>query len=99
MEHNFIQMFVSVSTLFATTPLVFPRIDVWETTAENSILMTCHYPVLGSTSDWLKHIYLVARPIRSPTQIWVMTRHQYGISSGYHFAEKLVVASINVGCF
>ena len=61
MEHNFIQMFVSVSTLFATTPLVFPRIDVWETTAENSILMTCHYPVLESTSDWLKHIYLGAR--------------------------------------
>ena len=81
MEHNFIQMFVSVSTHYATPPLVSPRIDVWETTAENSILMTCHYPVLGSTSDWLKQVYLVARPIRSPTQIWVMTRHQYGISA------------------
>ena len=79
-EHNFIQKFVSVSTLFATTPLVFPRIDVWEKTAENYILMTCHYPALGSTSDWLKQIYLAAWPIiRSPTQIWVMTRHQYGI--------------------
>ena len=80
-EHNFIQMFVSVSTLFATTPLVSPRIDVWETTAENFILMTYHYPALGSTSDWLKQIYLVARPIRSPNQIWVMTSHQYGISA------------------
>ena len=70
-------MFVSVSTHYATPP----RIDVWETTAENSILMTCHYPALGSTSDWLKQIYLAARPIRSPTQIWVMTRHQYGISA------------------
>ena len=81
MEHNFIQMFVSVSTLFATTPLVFPRIDVWETTAESFILMTYHYQALGSASDWLKQIYLAARPIKSPTQIWVMTRHQYGISA------------------
>ena len=33
----------------------------------NSILMTRHYPDLGSTSDWLKQIWRAARPIRSTT--------------------------------
>ena len=47
----------------------------------HSILMTCHYPDLGSASDWLKQISLAARPIRSTTQIWLVTRHQYGISA------------------
>ena len=35
----------------------------------NSILMTCHYPTLGSASDWLIQISHAARPIRSTTQI------------------------------
>ena len=30
-------------------------------------------------TDWLKQISLAARPIRSATHIWVVTRHQYGI--------------------
>ena len=47
----------------------------------HSILMTSHYPDLGSASDWLKQISLAARPIRSTTQIWLVTRHQYGISA------------------
>ena len=47
----------------------------------NSILMTRHYPDLGSASDWLNQISHAARPIRSTTQIWVVTRHQYGISA------------------
>ena len=47
----------------------------------NSILMTRHYPDLGSASDWLNQIYQVARPIRSTTQSWVLMRHQYGISA------------------
>jgi len=46
----------------------------------NSILMTCHYPDQGSAFDWLMQISYVARPIRSATQLWVLTRHQYGIS-------------------
>ena len=44
-------------------------------------LMTCHYPDLGSTPDWSKQISLVARPIGSTNKIWVVTRHQYGISA------------------
>ena len=47
----------------------------------NFILMTRHYPDLGSASDWLNQISHAARPIRSTTQIWVVTRHQYGISA------------------
>ena len=47
----------------------------------NSILMTCHYSDLGSPSDWLSQISHAARPIRSTTQIWVVARHQYGISA------------------
>ena len=39
----------------------------------NSILMTCYYPDLGSASDWLKQISHVALPIRSTSQIWVVT--------------------------
>ena len=41
--------------------------------------MTRHYPALGSASDWLNQNSHAARPIRSTTQIWVVTRHQYGI--------------------
>ena len=47
----------------------------------NSILMTCHYPDLGGASDWLKQISHATRPIRSTTEIWVVTPHQFGISA------------------
>ena len=43
--------------------------------------MTCHYPDLGSASDWSCHVGNLIQPIRSTTQIWVVTRHQYGISA------------------
>ena len=43
--------------------------------------MTRHHPDLESTFDWLKQISHTARPIKSITQIWVVTRHQYGISA------------------
>ena len=43
--------------------------------------MMLHYPDLGSASDWLKQISHAVRPIRSPTLIWVVTCHQYGISA------------------
>ena len=41
----------------------------------------CHYPDLDSTSDWLKQISLVAQPIKSTTQIWVVTHYQHEISA------------------
>ena len=43
--------------------------------------MTCHFPALGSASDWLKQISLAAQPIKSSSQVGVVTRHQYGISA------------------
>ena len=52
-----------------------------EERAQKFHLMTCHCLGLDSASDWLRQISVMARPIRSPTQIWVVTRHQYGISA------------------
>ena len=43
--------------------------------------MTHHYPDLASASDWLNQISHAVCPIRSSTQIWVVTQHQYGISA------------------
>ena len=57
--------------------LVSPRNDIWGLNkCRNSILMTCYYPDLGSTSDWLKQISLAAWPMRSTSQIKVVTSHQ-----------------------
>ena len=36
----------------------------------------CHYTDLGSASAMLKKIHFAARPIRSTTQVWIVTRHQ-----------------------
>ena len=66
----------------AMLPLVSLPNDVWETSAEIPYWWWWyHYPDLGSASDWFNKISHVARPIRSTTQIWVVTRHQYGISA------------------
>ena len=43
--------------------------------------MTLHYPDLGSASDWSYRVGNLIQPIRGTTQIWVVTRHQYGISA------------------
>ena len=37
----------------------------------NSILMMCHYPDLGSASDWSCRKKNLLQPIKSTTQIWV----------------------------
>ena len=47
----------------------------------NSILMTRHYRDMGNFSDWSCRVGNLIQPIRSTTQIWVVTRHQYGISA------------------
>ena len=43
--------------------------------------MKRHCPDLVSAYDWPKKIFHAARSIRSTNQIWVVTRHQYGISA------------------
>ena len=68
----------------------------------NSILMTRHYPDQGSASDWSCRVGNLIQPIRSTTQIWVVTHHQYGISVlvfKHHLGRKLLVALPNVCCF
>ena len=52
-----------------------------EKRAQKFLLMTRHHPDLVSAPDWLKQISGATRPTRSTTQIWVVTRHQYGISA------------------
>ena len=55
----------------------------------NSILMTRHSPDLGGASDWLEVCF--TDPTRSTTQIWVVTRHQYGFLRSFlrlHAAEN-----------
>ena len=47
----------------------------------DSILITRYYPDLGSVSDWSWRERNLPQPIRSTTQIWVVMRHQYGISA------------------
>ena len=48
------------------------------TSRENALLITRHYPDLGSASDWMQ---ILVHPIRSSTHNWVVTCHQYGISA------------------
>ena len=43
--------------------------------------MTCHYPDLGSASNWSCRKGNLLQPIKSTIQIWVVTRHQYKISA------------------
>ena len=61
--------------------------------------MAHHYPDLGSASDWSCRMGTLLQSIRSTTQIWVVMRHQYGISVGTLFAGKAPLASRNVICF
>ena len=44
----------------------------------NSMLMTYHYPDLGSASDSSCRGGNLPQPIRSTIQIWVMTCHEHG---------------------
>ena len=43
--------------------------------------MMRYYPGLVSASDWSYSAGNLIQPIKGTTQIWVMTRHQYGISA------------------
>ena len=63
---------------------------------KNSILTTCHRLDKGSASDWLIG---TAQPIWSTTQIWIVTRHQYGILRRHFVGQISGGASRNFGCF
>ena len=53
--------------------------------------MTCHYPDLARAFDWSCCEDNLLQPIRSTTQNWVETHHQYGISVAllrHHIVRK-----------
>ena len=67
----------------------------------NSIVMTRHYPGLGSAFDWSSRVGNLIQPIRGPTQIWVVTRHQYRISapvSQMSFGGSFLRFPVSVKC-
>ena len=67
---------------FTTPPLVLKKFPAkWHLRNEcrNFILMTSHYPDLGSASDWLCCLTNLLQPIRRTTHIWVVKCHQYQI--------------------
>ena len=66
---------------FGDTTTGFPAKWCLRNEHRNFILMTRHYPDLGSASDWLNQISQAARQIRRTNQIWVVMHHQYGISA------------------
>ena len=86
---------------FATPPTATSRNDVWPE-RRNSMLMARHYQDLGTDSDWSCCVWNLLQQIRSTTQIWVVRRHQCGISalvSQTSFHGKPLVESRNVVCF
>lgn len=46
----------------------------------NSVLMMHHNPDLQCASDWSRRVETLLLPIRTTTEIWEGTRHQYGIA-------------------
>ena len=67
-------------TTFCDATNGFPANWCLRKECRTSILMTRHYPDLGSASIWLCRLWNLLQPIRSTTQIWIVTCHQYGIS-------------------
>ena len=59
----------------------FPEKWLLRNSCRNSILMTRHYPDLGSASFWLKQNSSRCTTDHSTTQIWIVTSHRYGISA------------------
>ena len=47
----------------------------------DSVLLTRYYPDLGSVSDRSWRVRNLPQPIRSTTQTWLVTHHQYGFSA------------------
>ena len=80
--------------LLAPTNTGFPTKWRLRNDRRNTILMTRHYPGLGSASDLSCRVGNLIQPIRSTTQIWVVM--QWCVIG---MEWKPVVALPNVGCF
>ena len=59
----------------------FPREMTLEELAQNFPTDDASLPDLRSASDWSCRVGNLLQPIRGTTQIWVVTRHQYRIST------------------
>ena len=44
--------------------------------------MTCHYVDVSSASDWASRKGSLLQPIKITILIWLVTRHEHGISVG-----------------
>ena len=64
---------------FRDAPTGFPAKLLVRNERRNSILKKRHYPDLGCASDRSCRVGNFLQPIRSTTEIWVVTRNQYGI--------------------
>ena len=73
----------SEKTAFVTSSQVSPRNDGWEASAKISYWCRVNTQIwVVLLIGWSKFPKSQAvRPIRSTTQFWVVTRHQYGISA------------------
>jgi len=68
-------------TTFRDATTGFPGKGRLRNEHRNSILMTRHYPDLGSTSDCLCSKGNLLQPIRDTIQILVVTHHHNGVSA------------------
>ena len=68
-------------SIFSKKHLSVSSLNGVKAKSANSILVTCRYPNLGSASDWSGREGYLLQPIKSTTHIWVVTCHQYGIST------------------
>ena len=50
--------------------------------------MMCHYPGLGRASDWSNQVFSTAQPIRSTTQMWVVTHRISALVSQRSFGRE-----------
>ena len=79
----------------------FPREMTSEKWLQKFHLMTRHYRDMGNSSDWSCHGGNLPQPIRSTTQIWVVTSHQYRISAlvSTSFGAETSGGAANCVCF
>ena len=88
-------MMLSQSKHFVTPVLVSPQ-KCLRNKCRNSILMTQHYPDLGSASNWRKQIFNQSK--NYPDLGRDSMEFLYSVLRR-HFAGKPVVALQNVGCY
>ena len=86
---------------FGDATACFPAKWLLRNEGRNSIVMTRHYPDLGSAFDGSSRVGNLIQPVRGTTQIWVVTGHQYRISalvSQMSFGGSFLRFPVSVKC-